>query len=551
MIEYGFHLTSSLEKRLFDIPRNPVDYTSASMLKNEIFSFQLTGWIKSTEHEPQVMQCRIALVSDLAPYIKVFSVGYVPSMLPTYGCSECKDYLTKTPGLFPDPLYPIEHNSFKLVNGRSRSLWFAVEPAGQITGTHCVTVQIFDDKDELLGEKSLTLDILDAELPKLDIYNTGWFHGDCIGVLHNKEIGSAEYYEVLERYLAVYKKFGHNTVLTPIFTPPLDVDVGGERPTNQLVKVFCDRGVYSFDFSALRFWLELCKKHGIEYFEISHLFTQWGDKYTPKIMATVDGEEKRIFGWDVEATGGEYESFLDALLPELVACLKQAGVMENCLFHVSDEPQEKHLEDYAAAKALVTKHIPESQLIDAMGNFELYKAGVVKRPVVAVNHIRPFLKNKVDNMWAYYCCSQFDRVANRFMAMPSYRNRVLGTQLYKHRIKGFLQWGFNFWFSVRSRRVIDPYHNTDADVAFPSGDAFLVYPLDENGDLICSLRLYVFNEAMQDYRAMKLLEKLTDRETVCALLEDIRGFDKYPRNSEYYLTLRETVNRAIQEKTGK
>ena len=36
---------------------------------------------------------------------------------------------------------------------------------------------------------------------------------------------------------------------------------------------------------------------------------------------------------------------------------------------------------------------------------------------------------------------------NRFIAMPSGRNRVGGFLLYKYGINGFLHWGFNFYYS--------------------------------------------------------------------------------------------------------
>ncbi len=87
---------------------------------------------------------------------------------------------------------------------------------------------------------------------------------------------------------------------------------------------------------------------------------------------------------------------------------------------------------------------------------------------------------------------------------------------------------------------------TDADIAFPSGDAFVVYPLDESKEVVTSLRLYVFNEAMQDMRALCLLERLTDREEVQGLLSDIENFNVFPRDPEYILTLREQINDRIE-----
>ena len=95
--------------------------------------------------------------------------------------------------------------------------------------------------------------------------------------------------------------------------------------------------------------------------------------------------------------------------------------------------------------------------------------------------------------------------------------------------------------------MIDPYKDTSADMAVPAGDAFSVYPLDEAGEVVCSLRLYVFHDGLQDLRALKLLESLAGREAVDALLQDLDGFTKYPRNSTYCLNLRETVNQMIKE----
>ena len=84
-------------------------------------------------------------------------------------------------------------------------------------------------------------------------------------------------------------------LLTPVFTPPLDTAVGGERPTVQLVKVIKENNKYSFDFENFRRYINLCLNCGIEAFEISHFFTQWGAKHVPKTVATVNGKEKQIF----------------------------------------------------------------------------------------------------------------------------------------------------------------------------------------------------------------------------------------------------------------
>ena len=125
----------------------------------------------------------------------------------------------------------------------------------------------------------------------------------------------------------------------------------------------------------------------------------------------------------------------------------------------------------------------------------------------------------------------------------------MGVLLYKYDAKGFLQWGHNFWYSQYSKHPIDPYKITDADGAFPSGDAFVVYP-GENGEPLNSLRHLVVAEAFQDLRALRLLEKLTSRKYVLKLIEkdlDIPlSFKNYPHEQNWILNLRKTVNEELK-----
>ncbi len=65
--------------------------------------------------------------------------------------------------------------------------------------------------------------------------------------------------------------------------------------------------------------------------------------------------------------------------------------------------------------------------------------------------------------------------------------------MYLYGIEGFLHWGYNYYSSQYSIRKIDPYRVTDADDAFPSGDAFLVYP-GEDGKAEESIHLLALEE---------------------------------------------------------
>ncbi|HBN82601.1 MAG TPA: hypothetical protein DDZ89_02055, partial [Clostridiales bacterium] len=133
--------------------------------------------------------------------------------------------------------------------------------------------------------------------------------------------------------------------------------------------------------------------------------------------------------------------------------------------------------------------------------------------------------------------------------MPSARNRIIGLQLYKFDIVGFLQWGYNFWYSHLSRYPIDPFRVTDGGFWVPAGDAYSVYP-GANGPLE-SIRLEVFFEALQDLSALNLLGEYIGKDELIKVLEQDLDqpltFDEYPKEAEWLLNKREEINKRLQE----
>lgn len=116
--------------------------------------------------------------------------------------------------------------------------------------------------------------------------------------------------------------------------------------------------------------------------------------------------------------------------------------------------------------------------------------------------------------------------------------------MYLHGIKGFLHWGFNFYNSQYSISHIDPFFNTHASYAFPSGDAFLVYPGPDEKPM-SSIRAQVQREALDDLNALTTLESVVGRERVVALImenaEEPFDFEHYPHVADYILQLRERM----------
>lgn len=539
-------IISSLEKVFPDEELQGAEFRRVSALRNETVSFQV-----AYRSAKLVKHMKLRVESDLASRVVTRTVGLVPAEMPIYHDHD-DNLLRSVPGLYPDPLMPItESEGVTGYPKQWRSVWVTVDLNGEVDpGTYPITIVFLNLNGEELARETFELDVLVDALPEQKLIHTEWFHTDCLATYYGVEVFSERHWEIVENYVKTAVDHGINMLLTPLFTPPLDTQVGGERPTVQLVDVEKAGSSYTFGFDKLQRWVDMCNRCGVRYFELSHLFTQWGAKHAPKIVASENNETKRIFGWETDATGEEYKDFLAQFLPELVGFLKRNGLEEKVFFHVSDEPHTDHIPWYESASSWLKKFVGNYPSIDALSSYAFYEKGLVPTPIPASNHINPFLENGVPGLWTYYCCSQYKKVANRFICMPSARNRVLGLQLYKFQIAGFLHWGYNFWYAQYSRFPIDPYRNTDANFAFPAGDPFVVYP-GEDGTPVEALRFEVFREALQDLRALTLLESLIGREKTIALMEQGADapitFDVYPQDAAWLLSCRERINAAIRE----
>ena len=122
---------------------------------------------------------------------------------------------------------------------------------------------------------------------------------------------SNKFYRIFDKFIENMTAHRQNTLLLPAFTPALDTAIGEERMNVQLVEIERTEDGWSFGFEKMRRFVRHAKKCGVEIFEHCHLFSQWGAKCSPKIMATVDGEYKKIFGWETDAHSEEYGKFLN------------------------------------------------------------------------------------------------------------------------------------------------------------------------------------------------------------------------------------------------
>ncbi len=547
-------LCDSLEKVFPDTAPRPMDATIPIVAyRGQRVSFQVAMLPPIMEDPAAVPSVDVEVLLSAPLSIAISAVELVPNDLPAPEGAD-DGYLRTAPGLFPDLLRLLaSREPLPMVAGQWRAAWVDLTVPQSITeDVHCEVTLRLSGTDDVVAKHVFPLRVVAVDLPDLSITNTHWFHCDGLAQYYGHEVFSEPHWQSIDNFMASAAAMRVNSVLTPVWTPPLDTARGGLRLPTQLVGIRDTGGErYTFDFSLLGRWLELCRRHGMRGIEVAHLFTQWGAEAAPALyIDTKDGLERR-FGWDVAATDPRYRTLLEQLLPGLRAFLDENWGLEDVIFHISDEPMAANLGTYSAAKDVVSDLLEGCTVVDAIGDFDLYQKGVVAIPVVATDHAQRFLDAGVKPLWLYYCVGQVRDVANRFMALPSSRNRVLGTQLWLAGAQGFLHWGFNFYNTVRSVRPTDPFRDTTAGGGFFGGDPFVVYP-GPGGKPLESIRHRVFTEAMDDHRAMQLLASLQGDDAVRAIADpngDIT-LTAYPSDPDHYRQVAARIGEEITRSTA-
>jgi len=514
-------------------PRKRSSLTLAAA-RGESVSFQLAFRTEGTDRK---VRAKISAPEALA--VRVRRVGYVPMLhFSTETPAEELDGIGHVPGLVPDPLFPDQE--IHAGPYETNAFWVNVDvPSDARPGRYRVTATLAAE-----GEEPVTLTsavrVHRATLgPRRDFPVTHWFYADALCDWYRTEVWQESFWPILTAYLKDVVGHGQDTILVPAFTPPTD---GVKKPT-QLVGVSRDGDRYSFDWNLVRRWVKAAKAQGITRFEWNHLFTQWGAKYAIRVYQGRGEGESLLWPPDTGGVSPTYRAFLSQYLPEFRRFLEEEGLAESSFFHVSDEPHgDEHLANYRAARGMLRELAPWMKVMDALSQIQFAREGLTDIPIPITDQAPAFVREGFP-AWTYFCCGPRGRYANRLLDTPLTKVRMLGWLFYKNQARGFLHWGYNYWYKSQARELINPYQVTDAKwwPGWCSGDPFVVYPGDDAP--VDSLRWEVFGESLQDY-ALLQTAGLAPHDP---LLAEIRDYADFPRDERWVRSRRrELLRRANQ-----
>ncbi|HET8631071.1 MAG TPA: glycoside hydrolase domain-containing protein [Thermomicrobiales bacterium] len=473
----------------------------------------------------------VAAVADAPPGLDVTvrRVGYVPLPHVQTGTPPDElDGLGHLPGYAPDPLFP----DAAVMAGphETHAFWVTVlVSADAAPGRYPVAIRLTAGGST--ATLTATVVVHPAALPpRRDFPVTHWLYADALCDWYKVAPFGDAFWRVLDPYLADYAAHGSDTLYVPLFTPPLD---GVKRPT-QLLGVRREGEDYAFDFAPVRRWLAAARAHGIARFEWTHLFTQWGARHAIRVYEGHGETGALLWPPDTGATSPVYRDFLGQFLPAFARFLEAEGALERSYFHLSDEPHgDEALAHYRAARALLRDLAPWMEVTDALSDVRFAREGLTDIPVPLLPAAPEFARAGFP-AWAYFCCVPRGRYLNRLLDTPLVKVRLSGWLFYRLRARGFLHWGYNYWYERQTTRLIDPFAVADA-LGWPdwaSGDPFVVYP-GPDGPLD-SLRWEVFAASLQDYALLQAAALDPDD----PLLADLRDYADFPRDPAWLASRR-------------
>jgi hypothetical protein len=516
-------LASSLT-RVF--PNTPPGSTALELLaaRNGTISFQ--ACVRNNRAYRLSIDGAIEGAEDLAGRVRL--VGLVPMPHHTNGTEASElDGIGQLPGLVPDPLYP----ETKTLIGpyESRSYWVTLRiPADAKPGKRTLKFRFYlgDNRQEF--ELPISLDISEFVIkPRRDFPVTHWWRGEATWDYYKTGMFEDERWWNLTRdQMQNMLDHGSNVVYVPMFFNRRETF---KRPCQLLIIDEPEPGKYTFDWSNVKRFTDMCREIGFEEFEWPHMWIYWGVENPMRLYKKQGEEYVMLWPPDTKALSETYLNFLRQFLPEFHKFLVAENLLEGSYFHLSDEPGTgQHVENYKAARKVLKDLAPWMQVIDALSDVEYGKQGLTDMPIPMVSAAQAYIDAKIPH-WVYFCCSPSGPWLNRFMDTPLPKIRMSGWLFYRLHAKGFLHWGFNYWHALEQERIIDPFTDSSADLwpGIPYGDPFMIYPGPDGP--IDSLRWEVFAESLQDYAILQT----AGIEPSDPMLANIKTYADFPKNEEW------------------
>ncbi|HTE32389.1 MAG TPA: DUF4091 domain-containing protein [Chryseolinea sp.] len=490
-------------------------------------SFQV-GFHSNMKDQTKIA-CSMGDANELRPLIRY--VGLVPFRhFTTDVRKEELDGVGFLPGMVPEPLYPlskVDASPFE-----TRSFWITLNiPAGLTPGTHEYDVRLLwkNGKDSIGRNLRLQLKVSRLVVkPRHDFHVTHWWRGEATSIYYKTKMFDEQWWKQTKAQMQNLIDHGTDVAFVQNF---FEFKTLFRQPCQMLIVNETAPGKYTFDWSVIKRFTNMCKEMGYRKFEWAHLWMYWGVKTAMRVYTIKNDRYELLWDAELPAFSDKYLNFLKQFLPSLHDFLEKENILGDSYFHLSDEPYKEHIPNYKKAREILHQLAPWMKVMDALSDIGYGRQHLTDIPVPILSSAAAYTKEGIPH-WVYFCTGPRDKWLNRLFDTPLPKIRMSGWLFYHLKAQGFLHWGYNHWHKLDSEEWADPFTNGSAHAypGIPDGDPFVVYPGPDGP--YDSIRWEVFAESLQDYAILQSAGISPDD----AMLAELKGYDDFPKSEKWIQT---------------
>ncbi len=393
-------------------------------------------------------------------------------------------------------------------------------------GKHEVQISLFHknmfEDETLLKKLNFDIEVVDYTLkcPKdYDFYLDLWQHNSNIARKYDVPLWSDEHFEIMDGYIESLSNLGQKAISIIASEIPWSgqgtvydqINHSDLYEYNMASLTKKANGQWSYDFSVIKRYIEMCMAHGIkeeiEIFGLSNVWMYENFGFGKVVEGYSDGIRLRYFD---EADG----------LYKYIRCMED---LEGYIRAINDF----FVECGWADKVRILADEPDDVDVFRKKVMQLSALAPSFRYKVAINHVEfmgedipgvtdfcPFIeciskkydefkamKGNVKGRLSYYvCCGPL--YPNTFIESPLVESRLIPWAARHMNIDGFLRWNYTVWPDEPLKDIRYRYP------VWPAGDTNFVYP-GKDGKPIYSLRYWSLKRGIRDYQLMTDYEKST------------------------------------------
>lgn len=423
------------------------------------------------------------------------------------------------------------------------------------------------EKEKLIEEKTVNIDVIDYCLKNNDFYLDLWQHPCSWARVYNLKYFSEEHFTVIENYLKAMSKLGQKVIDLIVSDFPwagqkcFDVKKNASRLYEyNIIKVYRKNKELKLDFTYLDRYVDICFKLGInQEINLFGLIGNWHSfdfgspltDYSDPIRISVYDENKGIN--DYIRTKEELGIYIKLLFKHF----KEKRYLPITKI-IGDEPGSiKKFEEYSSfLNSCTQEKLHYKYAIHSPEFFDEYKGELDSFSINTLllsdyykngNIIHNKYKENSSKMTWYSCC--FPDTFNIFIKSPLIEARLTGLYTYLFGMKGMLRWAYGIY-------VEDVYSDISYKTEkWSAGDMLFAYP-GKNMKPVHSLREKNMFYGIQDFNIFKQLEekfgnledKLKEKLAIHEVIKRNRNdidLGIYPNMNEYRKVRNEIVKDSL------